>query len=413
MRSIVFVIRTGVMEFINTFTVTKNDDATVTITGEIPFSALEQHRAAAVAALGKNIEVDGFRKGHVPEDVLVSKIGEGTLLGEMAERALAKVYPATIREHNIEAIGHPQIQITKLAPGNPLGFTATVAVMPEITLPDYKQVAAEANKEKPTTEVSDEEIEKQIKDIMRQKLAYERLQQKAAAKAETNKNDDGTTELPTPETHTHEDPEGKQASDGAGGTEHEGPAHDDPEAEVKAVTDDELPELTDEYVKGLGQPGQFESVDDFKAKLREHLAIEKEREINAAHRAKITDKIIEASEFAVPQVMIDAELDQMFAQMNDDLARANLKMEDYLGHIKKTKEELTAEWRPAAEKRARLQLILNEIAKREDVQPEKEAVEQQVKQLLEQHKDADESRVRTYVTSVLTNEKTMQMLENA
>ncbi|MEX0918091.1 MAG: trigger factor [Candidatus Paceibacterota bacterium] len=385
------------MDYIKNFTVTKGTGSEVTITGEIPFEEVEKHRSAALKKLGANVKLDGFREGHVPEDVLVRTVGDGALMAEMAERALARAYPAVVKEHTLDVVGHPQIQITKLAPDNPLGFTATVAVLPEITLPDVKQVAKETNLGKAATEVTDEEVETQVKDILRQKLAYERLQKKAAAK----KNDDGTVDLPTPETHTHAD-----------GTVHEGPAHDDPAEEVKAVTDDELPELTDEYVKELGQPGQFETVADFKSKLKEHLQIEKEREVKAAHRALITDKIIEESAFEVPKVMIDAELNQMFAQMNEDLTRANLKIDDYLTHIKKTKEDLENEWRPAAEKRARLQLILNEIAKKEDIKPDQAAVEQEVENLLEQYKDADETRVRTYVASVLQNEAVMQMLES-
>ena len=165
-------------------------------------------------------------------------------------------------------------------------------------------------------------------------------------------------------------------------------------------------------MKGLGQPGQFETVDDFKKKVREHLEIEKEREVAAAHRAKVTDAIIDKTTMELPQVLIDSEINQMFAQMEEDLKRANLKMDDYLGHIKKTKEELREEWKPAAEKRAKLQLILNEIANKEEVTPDKAAVDTQVDQLMEQYKDADEAQVRVYVASVLTNEEVMKMLEN-
>ena len=394
------------MDFKTDFTVTKETGSQVKIEGEIPFSELEKERAAALAYLGKNIEVDGFRKGHVPEKIVLERIGEMALLTEMSERSIAKVYPEVVKANEINAIGHPQIQITKIAMDNPLGFTATVAVVPEITLPDYKKIAAEVNKDKATLEVTDEEVENQAKDIIRQKEAYERLQQKAAKEAEAKEKAEDmgdTTELPTPdtvdekkETHTHAD-----------GTVHEGPAHDEP-GEIK---DEDLPELTDEYVKGLGQPGQFETVDDFKTKLREHLAIEKEREVNAAHRAKITDKIIEESTMELPQILIDSELGQMFAQMEEDLNRANLKMDDYLGHIKKSKEDLIAEWTPAATKRAELQLILNEIAKADNVEADKGAVDAQVDQLKEQYKDADEARVRVYVESVMTNEAVMKLLE--
>ena len=150
---------------------------------------------------------------------------------------------------------------------------------------------------------------------------------------------------------------------------------------------------------------------DFKAKIREHLTIQKKQDVTAAHRAKITDAIIEETKVELPQVLIDSELEQMFAQMNEDLSRANLKMDDYLGHIKKTKEDLKKEWTPAAEKRAKLQLVLNEIAKKEAVVPDQAQVDSQVAQLLQQYTDADEMRVRVYVTSVMTNEAVMQMLE--
>ena len=101
----------------------------------------------------------------------------------------------------------------------------------------------------------------------------------------------------------------------------------------------------------------------------------------------------------------------MFAQMEDDLKRAELNMDDYLTHIKKTKEDLAAEWKPAAEKRAKLQLVLNEIARKEEMSPDIEKVNEQTKELLERFKDADEHRVRLYVASVILNEDVMQKLE--
>ncbi len=380
------------MDFIKDITVEKQDNSSVKITGEVPFAELEKHRTKAIAHIGKDMEVDGFRKGHVPAAKIVERVGEMTILGEMAERALAEVYPHIIKEHELEVIGHPQISITKIAEGNPLGFTAEVAVMPEITLPDYKKIAAAANKERTSDDVTDEDVEKQIEDVLRQKVAYERMQELAQKKAEAEAAAPETgdaTELPTPESEAQ-----KKA-----------------EAEEVDPSKLELPELTDELVKTLGQPGQFETVDDFKAKIREHLEIEKKQEAVAKHRAQITDTIIDQSEMALPEVLVESEITQMFGQMNEDLKRANLKMEDYLSHIKKTKEELEAEWRPAAEKRAKLQLVLNEIAKTETITPDKEALDAQVKELLEQYKDADETRVRVYVASVMMNEAVMEMLE--
>jgi FKBP-type peptidyl-prolyl cis-trans isomerase (trigger factor) len=99
--------------------------------------------------------------------------------------------------------------------------------------------------------------------------------------------------------------------------------------------------------------------------------------------------------------------------MEEDLGRSKLGMEDYLTHIKKTKDDLKKEWTPSAEKRAKLQLILNEIAKKEDIKADEAAVETQTQELLTHYKDADAMRVRVYVMSVLTNEAVMKMLEEA
>ncbi len=366
------------------FKVTKEANSTVKIEGEIAFEEVAKQRESAIKALGKNVKVDGFRAGHIPEKILVEKIGEMAILTEMAERALAATYPEILAAHKIDAIGHPQINITKIAADNPLGFTATVAVLPEITLPDYKKLAKEVNKEKTSAEVTDADVDKQIEDILRQKAAYDRLQKKAAKNAEGT---EGEVDLPTPETAEEDKP-------------------------IEDINELPIPELTDEVVKGLGQPGQFKDVADFKAKIREHLEIEKKRESEAAHRAKLTDKIIEESKLELPEVLINSELAQMFAQMEEDIKRAGLKMEDYLAHMKKTQEDLRKEWTPTAEKRAKLQLVLNEIAKVEKIEPEKDKMDQEVKHLMEHYKDADENRVRVYVASVMMNEAVMKMLES-
>ncbi len=370
-------------DFKTAFTVEELPDSQVKISGELPYAELESERKAALVALGKNVELDGFRKGNVPTPILEKHLGEMTILSEMAERAIAHSYPHIISEHNIEAIGHPKIEVTKIAPQNPLAFTATVAIVPKFGLPEYENIAKEINKNRPTDEVTEAEVDEKIAEIQKQKRAYERMQELAQQNPEDAQKDAGN--LPTPESV---------------------------QKKVDADTDAPLPELTDEYVKTLGKPGQFETVEDFKKGLREHIEIEKKQHNAAKHRADITDAIIEKTDITLPKILIDSEINQMFAQMQEDLDRAELKMDDYLAHIKKTKEELIAEWTPAAETRAKLQLILNEIAKKEEIVPDAEKVNAQSKELMERFKDADEHRVRLYVASVLLNEEVMKGLES-
>lgn len=375
------------MDFKKDFSVIKEAGSIVKINGEIPFAELLKHRAAALKAIGKNLKIDGFRPGHVPEAMVEKQVGEFAVLTEMAERAINSAYPEVVKAHGLDTLGYPKIEITKIAPENPLGFTATVAVYPEIKLADYKKIAKAANKEKADVAVTDEEVEKQIQDILRSKAAYERLQAKATAGQK--------------ETHVHAD-----------GTVHEGPDHDEHGRPLEDANDLEIPELSDDLVKTLGQPGQFENVEDFRAKIREHLSIEKTREAEGKRRAALTDLIVNESEFELPEVLTRSELTQMFGQMEEDIKRAGLSVDDYLSHMKKTREDLEREWTPTAEKRARLQLVLNEIAKAEKIEPEREKVEEETKHLLEHYQNADPLRVRVYVASVLQNEAVMKYLES-
>ncbi len=117
------------MDFIKHFKVTKEAGSQVIIEGEIPFEELQKERKNAIKYFGDSMELPGFRKGNVPENMVVSKVGEMAILSEMAERALSNVYPEVLRVHEIDAIGYPKLAITKIAPNNPLGFTATVAIL--------------------------------------------------------------------------------------------------------------------------------------------------------------------------------------------------------------------------------------------------------------------------------------------
>jgi len=376
------------IDYKKAFSVEKLAKSEVKISGELPYEEIEAERKGALKKLGANVKIDGFRPGHVPDSVLVKHIGEMAILVEAAERAIQHHYAHIVEAHELDVIGYPKIDITKIASANPLGFTATVAILPAITLPDYKVFAKDANRNKVSVVVTDTDVEEQINDILRRKVAYDRLQAKAAKKAEL----DTPVDLPTPKTT-------EEASDNV----------IENEEDLKKLP---LPELSDELIKTLGQPGQFTDVADFKAKIREHLEIEKKRDNEAKHRATITDTIISGATMDLPQVLIEGELNQMFAQMEEDIERAHLKMDDYLQHIGKTRDNLKTEWTPIAEKRAKLQLILNEIAKKENITPDTKQLNDQVVQLLSQYKNADEKRVRIYVASVMTNEAVMKFLES-
>ena len=171
----------------------------------------------------------------------------------------------------------------------------------------------------------------------------------------------------------------------------------------------ELPEFNDEFVRALGP---FKDVADFKDKLKANIKLEKENQQKEKTRLKIIEKIIDDSKMDIPEILVNIELDKILYKMESDITQMGLKFEDYLKHLNKTVEDLRKEFKTDAEKKAKLALILNEIAKAEKIVANEQLVAREVAAILEHYKDADPERARIHAENVLTNEKIFQFLEN-
>ena len=174
--------------------------------------------------------------------------------------------------------------------------------------------------------------------------------------------------------------------------------------------DSDLPEFNDEFVKSLG--GDFTSVEDFKTKARERITEEKKYRAIEKRRMEVLEAIAEKTKTELPEILVESEIDKTFSQFSENLKSMGLEVAEYLKRISKTEEELRKEWRPEGEKRAKIQLVINQIALEEKISPTKEEVEKESKHLIEQYKDADPRRVMIYVETMLVNEKVLQLLES-
>ncbi len=350
-------------------TVKKLPKSEVEIEGELPIEVFEGYFNTALKKLGANLEIDGFRKGKVPENVLLSKIPEISILEEMAELALAEHYPKIIESEKIDAISRPEVAITKLARKNPLGFKIKTAVLPSIKLSDYKKLAkkiiGDITEAEKNILVTEKDLEDTIMDIRKSRA---------------------------PQVHM------KEAKSSEAGS---------PDASKEASR--ELPEFNDDFVKALGP---FKDIADFKTQLKENIKLEKENQQKEKTRLKIIEKIIDESEMEIPEILIEVELDKILHRMEADITQMGLKFEDYLKHLKKNKEDLRKDFRNDAEKKAKLALILNEIAKVEKIVADEDKIVKEVAHILEHYKDADPERARMHAENVLTNEKIFQFLEN-
>jgi len=318
----------------------------VEIEGEIPAAEFTENVKATLKDAVKEAEVKGFRKGTAPEKMVRDMLGE-SLLNDAARETISHAYGHIIEAEKIDAIGYPEISITKIAENNPLGFKLTTAVVPEIKNLDYKTIAGKENKkEKIKVEVEEKEFNETLKTLL--------------------------------------------------------------ENYAKAVKLEKTPELTDELVKKFGE---FSNVEDFKKKLRENIISEKEQKENEKRRIALIDAIVSDIKIEIPDVLIEHELDRMISEMKNDVERMGFTWSDYLKHNKKTDDDLKKEWRKAAEKRVILDLAIEYIAKTEKISADEKKVVAEIEHTKEHHKDIDIDRAKSYFEQVYRTQAVFEFLE--
>lgn len=328
-------------------------------TGEVEIKSSIDAKEFAEAVTGtlkeikKEVSLPGFRKGAAPEKLVREKIGDAALLSEAAEHAISHAYSHILEAEKIDAIGHPKVSITKIAENNPLEFTITTAVVPEIGKFEYKKIAEKENAKKADKiEVTDAEVDKAIEDI---KNNFARV---GAKKVEGE--------------------------------------------ESKPL------ELTDDLVKTWGE---FKDVADFKETLKKNLVSEKEHKVHEKKRLELVDALTKDLEVVIPEVLIEGELRRMLNQMTHDIERMGMKFDDYLKHLKKSADDLKKEWRVDAMKRVKLDLAIDHIVKKEKIEVDKEKLDAEVKHAQEHHKDVNPESARAYFEQILLNQAVFEFLE--
>jgi len=172
--------------------------------------------------------------------------------------------------------------------------------------------------------------------------------------------------------------------------------------------DGKTPEFNDEFVKSLGG---FENVKDFKEKIGENMKQDKANRKKGEKRMEIIEEIIKESDINLPLILIEGELDKMIFEFKGEIESAGLNFNDYLEKSKTTEEKLRLDWKPRAEKKAKTQIVLNEIAEKEDIKPDENKVIQEIETVLENYPEANEERARIFIETVMTNESVFDFLE--
>ncbi len=168
------------------------------------------------------------------------------------------------------------------------------------------------------------------------------------------------------------------------------------------------PELTDEFVKSLGV---FESVGDFKKKLKENITLEKELELRKKKREELAKALAAAAKFPIPSILVENELVALRDGLYEEINKNGVTKEDYFARVGKTEDEFLNSQREAVERQFKMKMLLEAIAKEEHIEPTEDELKAEAAVLSARYKDVDPLTLLRYVTEMLRNEKTLQFLE--
>jgi len=156
-------------------------------------------------------------------------------------------------------------------------------------------------------------------------------------------------------------------------------------------------------------------------KVKENVIAEKKIRNIEKKRAGIMEELLKNTKMELPEILVESETQKSLAQMKDDVERTGTKWNEYLSHVKKVdlsaealakaEEDLKKSFRESSEKKAKIQLIFNKIAEVEKLEPNKEILENEIKEVMEHYPDASETNARIYVATILLNSEVLKLLE--
>lgn len=352
------------------------------LTVEVPFEELKPSLDAAYQKIAKQVNVPGFRKGKVPAVVIDRQVGRGAVLDEAINDALPKLYVEALEANELQPLAQPEIDITKLEDNETLEFTAEVDVRPEISIPDYDGLEASVD----DLLVTDADVEEEVQSLRERFATLTDVERPAA------EGDFVTIDLHA--THNGEAVEGGEVSDfsyqvGKGGMldgldealpglEAGGEAtftstllggdlegeDVDVKVTVSAVKEQDLPELDDDFAQTASE---FDTVDELTEDVRVRLERGKRLEQAAAARDAVLEKLLDSTEIALPESVLNEELGARRQEMDQQLSWAGMTMEQYLDNEKQTIDEFEAELEKRVHDAVAAQFLLDEVAKKEEI----------------------------------------------
>jgi trigger factor len=366
--------------------VTREPGARAVLDVEVDADRLSRQVDRVFEKHNQRAKIAGFRPGKAPRAMYERQYGTEHLLAEAAEDVVDETYRDILELEDLNPIDQPSVEVSQLEAGKPLRYKATVVVRPEVELGDYAAHGATVEPKPPT----DEDIQKTI-DSMRESHAQLKPVDREAKAGDIVTVDidlsvDGK-ELPPFGRNAHvEAGRQSQTIDGLGdafvglkaGAEKK---VDLPFADADAVDEQVrgktgsftirasqvaekiVPDLDDDFAKTVG----VATADELKRAVKNELAHSAFHEARDEAADKMMEHILEQAKVEVPEILIQDELDHLVADLKSRVREQGISFEQFLLQARKTEEEMRQEWRPAAERRAKAMLVLDAIAKKENV----------------------------------------------
>jgi len=394
---------------------------------EVTAEDFDKYYEQALSEISKDAELPGFRKGKVPQDIIEGQIKPEAIVSEAAEIAIRENWMKFLSESKEEVISQPQVEVIKIAKGNPFVFSAEFEILPIVSLPDLKSI--EVKKEE--IKVEDKEVEDALNWLQQSRATF-------SEKEDESKKGD-LVEFSFSCLSIENDPEKKDRiilgkghyiegmEDAVTGMkkgeekEFETPDPRDKKEKVKikvrldSVKKMDLPEINDEWVKGLGK---FNNVEELKEDIRKGINEEKEIAENQRRKEDAIKKIVGKTKFEVPQVLVKREVDYMLNNIKERVPNElKISFEEYLKQIKKTEEEVSKELEKSAEEKVKGFLVLHQLIKDEKIEASEEEINQKIEEMLTQYpnkeeirKGMDEEKVKLYIEDEIKREKAFKLL---
>lgn len=425
------------------FNVKKLPQSEIEINFSIPWDEWKIFLDMAVSDLGKEIKIQGFRPGKAPKNIVEQRTGKKVILDLAAEKTVQKKYGEFLKKEKIEAIGAPKAEILKLAEGNNLEFKIITAIMPEIEIESWEKEIKKLNADfkKQEIKITEDEVEKEMGKVAESRaklvtvareakkgdavfLDFKALRGGVPVENGSGKNhplilgsgvfiqgfeeniiglkekEEKSFELDFPGNYHEKNLAGKKATF---------------DVKINLVQERQIPEVNDEFAKSLGD---FENLEKLKASVKEGIKEEKTNERKEKRRSDIIGKIIEKSKADLPDILVSSEISKMVDELEMQVEKTGMKLDDYLNKIKKKKEDLEKEWRPEATRRVKAALILEKLAKDGNIEVPNEEVEEEMNKTVQYYKkikyaekNIDLGKLYNYVKGVLLNEKVFEFLE--